>query len=79
MAFYWITEALPLAVTGLIPVILFPWLGIMRSVDVTNVFFPEATWLGIGGLILGISMEESNLHKRIALRILILFGTKPKL
>ncbi|KAI9555363.1 hypothetical protein GHT06_017878 [Daphnia sinensis] len=78
MAVYWMTEALPLPVTSLLPVIAFPLLGIMNTGQVCMNYFSETVMMFIGGLMVGLAVEYSNLHKRIALRVLMLVGTDPK-
>nr|XP_009862212.1 solute carrier family 13 member 2-like [Ciona intestinalis] len=78
MAIYWITEVIPLAVTSLIPLIVFPLTGIMTSKEVSKAYFIDTNWLFIGGLMIAIGMENTGLHKRIALRALLLFGTSPQ-
>ena len=79
MAVYWVTEALPLAMTAFIPIILFPITGILPADEVSKVYLPDTNWLLIGGLMIAIAIEGSNLHKRIALSILLVFGAKPRL
>ena len=77
MAIWWVTEVVPLAVTALLPVALFPILGIMDGGETSATYFNHVIFLFIGGFIVALAMQEWNLHKRIALRILILTGTKP--
>ncbi|XP_025086038.1 solute carrier family 13 member 2-like isoform X1 [Pomacea canaliculata] len=77
MAVYWLTEALPLPVTALLPVVLFPLLGVMPVAAVCKNYIKDASMFGIGGLTFAIAIESSNLHKRIALRILLLMGSDP--
>lgn len=78
MAVWWITEALPLAVTALVPMIFFPVLNIGSITDATGPYSNPIIFLFMGGFILAIAMQKWNLHKRIALNILNLIGTKPK-
>jgi len=77
MAVWWITEIVPLAVTSLLPVALFPLLGIMDGKDVSATYFNHVIFLFIGGFIIALAMQRWNLHRRIALRILMLTGVSP--
>lgn len=80
MALWWISEAVPLAVTSLLPLVLFPLLGI-DSVGGTAVNYgKEIIFLFLGGFLLALAMERSGLHRRIALRIVDrIGGTGPRL
>ncbi|XP_029103226.1 solute carrier family 13 member 1 [Scleropages formosus] len=77
MAVYWLTEALPLSVTALLPALLFPLFGIMTSSQVASVYFKDFHLLLIGVVCLATSIEKWNLHKRIALKLVILVGVNP--
>lgn len=77
MAVWWITEAIPLAVTSLLPVALFPLLGIMDARAVSSTYFNNVIFLFIGGFIIALAMQRWNLHKRIALKILMTTGVSP--
>lgn len=78
MAVWWVTEVVPLAVTALLPVILFPVLGIMDGKAVAPIYFNNVIFLFIGGFLVALAMQRWNLHKRIALRILLWFGVRPQ-
>ncbi len=77
MAIWWISEAVPLAITALLPVALFPMLGIMDGTMVSATYFNHVIFLFIGGFLVALAMQKWDLHKRIALRILMFTGTRP--
>ena len=73
MVVWWITEALPLAATALVPLVLFPVLGITSGRDVAGAYMNSTIFLFIGGFVLALSMQRWHLHTRIALRIISWF------
>lgn len=75
IAIWWITEALPIAVTALLPIILFPLTGGLGLKETTASYGHKYIFLFIGGFILAIAIEKWNLHKRIALNIIRIVGT----
>ena len=77
MAIWWATEKIPLAVTALLPVVLFPILGIMDGKAVSSTYYNHIIFLFIGGFMLALAMQKWELHKRIALKILMVTGTSP--
>lgn len=77
MGVWWITEAVPLAVTSLLPVALFPLFGVLDSKTVSSAYFNDVIFLFMGGFLVALAMEKWNLHQRIALKILSMTGVKP--
>lgn len=78
MAIYWATEAIPLAITAMIPVVLFPLMGIMSTANTCKFFMSEATMMFIGGLTIALALEQSELHTRVALIIISMIGCSPR-
>jgi len=75
IAIWWITEAIPIAVTALLTIILFPLTGALSLTETTASFGHKYIFLYLGGFVLAIAIEKWNLHKRIALNIINLIGT----
>ena len=75
IAVWWITEAIPIAVTALLPIILFPLSGGLDLSTTTGAFGHKYVFLYLGGFIIAIAIEKWNLHKRIALNIINIIGS----
>lgn len=78
MGTLWSTELIPVSVTGLLPLILLPLLGLSKPTDASAIYFQESNVLFVSCLIIAQGVENSNLHKRIALKILSLIGSNFK-
>jgi sodium-dependent dicarboxylate transporter 2/3/5 len=72
---WWVTEAIPIYVTALLPLILFPLTGALSLSETATSYGHKYIFLYMGGFILAIAIEKWNLHKRIALTIINLIGT----
>ncbi len=77
MAIWWVSETIPLAVTALLPIILFPLLGVLDGKAVSETYINHIIFIFIGGFIMALAMEKWNLHKRIALKLLVWIGVSP--
>lgn len=78
MAIWWITEAVPIPATSLLPILFYPLLGVTEKVSqVTSEYANPTIYLFIGGFFVAVTMERWNLHKRIALYTIKLVGTSP--
>lgn len=78
IATWWVFEVVPIAVTAMLPIILFPLTGAMPLSTTTAAFGHKYVFLYIGGFTLAIAIEKWNLHKRIALNVINLIGTSVK-
>lgn len=77
MAIWWVSETLPLAVVALMPIILFPLMGISGLRNTTTPYAEPVIYLFMGGFIMAKALERWDLHKRIALFIVKMVGSKP--
>lgn len=78
MAVWWMTEAIPLAATSLLPIVLIPLLTGRTVPESTAPYANSIVFLFLGGFLIAIAMEKWNLHRRIALLTLRRFGVKPQ-
>lgn len=77
MIVWWITEAVSISVTALLPLLLFPILKIIPMDDVGANYGSPIVFLFFGGFVMALALEKVNLHKRIALSIIRITGTTP--
>ena len=78
MAMFWVSEAMPLPVTSLLPLVLFPGLGILGTIETCKCYMNDTIMVFLGGLILAIAIEHSKLHMRIALGVMKFVGCSHK-
>ncbi|WP_295628511.1 DASS family sodium-coupled anion symporter [uncultured Corynebacterium sp.] len=79
MAAWWMSEAIPIAVTALLPLVLFPALGIAEIGDFSGQYTAPTIFLFMGGFLLALGMQRWNLHRRVALWVLVAMGSSPKM
>ncbi|MEQ9438102.1 MAG: DASS family sodium-coupled anion symporter [Cyclobacteriaceae bacterium] len=75
MVLWWVTETVPLPVTALLPLLLFPILDIFPIAEATAPYASPIVFLFMGGFLIALAMERRNLHRRIALNLIRLTGT----
>lgn len=78
MASWWVTAAIPIYATALLPIIVLPATGVLELADVVLPYADRIIFLFMGGLLLAKAVEKSGAHRRFALGIVSLFGTRPK-
>ncbi len=74
MAVWWITEAIPIPVTALLPLVLYPLLGITDARTAATPYANHLIFLFLGGFIIALGVQQCDLHKRIALKTVSLLG-----
>lgn len=79
MAAWWMSEAIPITVTALIPLVAFPALGIAKIGDFSGQYTAPTIFLFMGGFMLALAMQRWDLHRRIALWVLVAMGGSSKM
>lgn len=78
MVIWWLTEAIPIPATALVPLVAFPLLGILSPAQAAAPYADKIIFLFMGGFIIAMSMQRWGLHRRIALNIIRVMGTSPR-
>ncbi|KAH3767195.1 Sodium:sulfate symporter transmembrane region family protein [Pelomyxa schiedti] len=79
MALWWLFEPVPLFVTAFLPLVVIPMYGLMSGIAVCLTYMNNVVMLFIGGSLVAVAMERWSLHKRLALKIVLLVGARPRL
>ena len=74
MAAWWMTEALPLTATALMPFVVLPFAGVMNARDTASAYYSPILFLLLGGAFIALAIERTGLHRRLALAILNAIG-----
>ncbi len=72
---WWMTEAVPIAITALLPLVLFPFLGVMKMSEAAAPYANPIIFLFMGGFMIALALEKHRLHERIALNLIKFTGT----
>ena len=77
MAVFWITEPIPIPATALLPLVLFPLLGLADGGEAAAPYASPIIYLFLGGFFIAAAMQRWNLHRRLALKLISAIGTRP--
>lgn len=78
MATWWVTEVIPISATAMLPLVLFPVLDMGNIATTATPYANPMIFLFLGGFIIAVAMQRWDLHRRIALNIIALIGSKPR-
>jgi sodium-dependent dicarboxylate transporter 2/3/5 len=78
MALWWVTEAVPLSVTALLPLLVVPLIGLPQPAQILTQYANSTIFLILGGFLIGLAMERWQLHRRIAYAIIAAVGSHPR-
>lgn len=78
MGAWWMTEAIPLAATALVPIAIFPIMQVASFAEVGSPYASSTIFLFLGGFLLALGLQRWDVHKRIALGVVLIVGTSPK-
>jgi sodium-dependent dicarboxylate transporter 2/3/5 len=71
-------QAVPFAVTALLPVVCFPTLGILDKEKTSSAYVNDAVFLFLGSFLMAAAIQRWNLHRRLAMRVILMVGTNPR-
>ena len=77
MACFWMAETVPIPATAMLPIFMFPVLGIMPTSEVTQAYGNQILFLFMGGFLIAVAMQKWKLHRRIALNVILKVGSSP--
>lgn len=77
LGLYWMFEVIPISVAALMPFVMFPMMGILPTDSISAIYFADTNFLLLGGMIVALAVEETQLHERIALAVMCRLGSKP--
>lgn len=77
MIVWWVSEAIPVAATALLPLCILPMMGVLKPVEAAAPYADPIIFLFIGGFMIAAAIEQSGLHRRIAIHVLLLVGSSP--